>query len=178
MASGFTIDAGVCPTTHATVLLAVVQALRDGIEELAGESRCFLSDTAQPGTAIHENVFCTVSTADGSYESAPMVGAGSVGVLESAGIRVTVWSRMQLDRLEHSAWTLTESTRGLLPWKQRLLAILAGVQLYDRSGAVPVPLLIAPLAPLRSMHPSLPSSHDSFHSFSLLFQATFLWDLG
>jgi len=177
MSAGFSANATVCPTTQQRVLNAVVEKLRTDIAEFASESTCFLSTTASPGIEIHEDLFCTVAPIDGLFDERTPVGAGSRGIVEAAFIQVTVFSRMMLDRLEHSAQSFTDSSRGLLQLKQRVLQSLAGQQLYGDAPVNSVPLLIEFLRPVRSLHPGFDKGADDLRSFGLVFRGPFHWDL-
>lgn len=177
MAAGFSNAAGVCATTQAVVLTTIVRKLQSEILEFAHEGRCFLSDAPEPGTALQEPLFCTVAPAEGAFHSHPPAGAGPAGIVESSSVRVTLWSRVLLDRLEHSVTSWTDSTRGLLVLKQRVLAVLAGSQLYADFPLTNQPLLVEALAPVRSLHPAPVRGPDAFQSLVLVFQATFAWQL-
>lgn len=177
MATGFTTTASVCPTTHQAVLTEVVRKLRAEITEFATESTCFLSDVSAPGVEIQEDLFCTVAPQNGRFDLQPPIGSAEFGIDEVIQIGVTVWSRMQRDRLEHSAQSLTDGVRGLLVFKRRVLQALAGRQLYSDAPENSVPLLIEPLRPVQALHPLAGKSNDEFRSCSLVFQAAFTWDL-
>lgn len=177
MSAGFQASARVCATTHEAVLSAVVAKLRTEIAELSSESACFLSDTASPGVEIHENLFCTVSPASSTFEDRPPVGAADQGIVEVALIQVTLWSRMLLDRLDHSVRSLTDNSRGLLKYKHRILQSLAGSQLYLDAPDNSVPLLIDYLQPTQALHPHSSKITDDLRSFTVVFKARFYWDL-
>ncbi len=177
MASGFTSSATVCPTTHQIVLTEVVRKLRDEIAEFATESTCFLSDTPLPGVEIQENLFCTVAPLDGTFDDRMPIGAADLGIVEVVFIQVSIWSRMQLDRLDHSARSLTDHTRGLLGLKKRVLQVLAGQQIFSDHPVKSIPLLVEPLKPIRAAHPSARKASDDFSSVSLVFRAAFNWNL-
>ena len=177
MASGFTTSATVCPTTHQIVLAEVVRKLRDEISEFATESTCFLSDTPLPGVEIQEALFCTVAPLDGTFDEQMPVGASDRGIVEVVFIQVSIWSRMQLDRLDHSARSLTDHTRGLLGMKKRVLQVMAGQQIYSDHPVNAIPLLTEPFKPVRAVHPATRKVNDDLSSVSLVFRAAFNWDL-
>lgn len=177
MSAGFAATASVCPTTHEAVLSAVVRKLQSEIAEFASESTCFLCDSASPGVEVNEALFCTVAPADDTFDVRSPIGSADLGIVENAVIVVTVWSRVMLDRLDHASRTLTDSSRGLLAFKQRILRSLAGSQLYADAPANTEPLLIELLHPTRSSHPISRKGDDDLRSFALTFTATFNWDL-
>ncbi|MBS0205007.1 MAG: hypothetical protein JSS49_19035 [Planctomycetes bacterium] len=177
MSTGFSSSASVCPTTHEAILIAIVQKLRTDIGELGNESCCFLSDSPSPGIEIQEDLFCTVAPIDDTFDDQAPIGAAERGIVEVALVQVTVWSRLMLDRLEHSSQSLTDSSRGLLKFKQRSLQSLAGRQIYADAPLNLVPLLMEPLRPVRALHPTSRRGADDLRSVSLIFRAVFNWDL-
>lgn len=177
MPAGFSSSASVCSTTHEAVLTAIVHKLRTDIAELGNESCCFMSDAPSPGIEIHEDLFCTVAPADDTFDDRSPMGAAERGIVEFAVVQVTVWSRLMLDRLEHSNRALTDSARGLLKVKHRILQSLAGQQIYGDAPLNLVPLLIEPLRPVRALHPTSRRADDDLRSISLIFRAAFSWDL-
>lgn len=177
MATGFTTSAAVCRTTHQIVLTEVVRRLRDEIVEFATESTCFLSDTPLPGVEIQEDLFCTVTPQDGTFDEQLPVGAADLGIVEVILIQVSIWSRMQLDRLDHSGRKLTDHARGLLGLKKRVLQVLAGQQIFADHPVNATPLLTDPFKPVRSVHPSIRKANDDFSSVALIFRGAFQWDL-
>ncbi len=178
MSGGFTISASVCPTDHATILLAIAARLRHDIPDLFGsETTCFISDTAWPGVEVMDETFCTVHPADSDFDPKLPIGAGNLGIVENGIFHVTVWSRLMTDQIEHSVLALTDATRGALKLKQRVLASLAGQQIYADIPTNSVPLLLTWLRPLKAMHPHSRQGDGDFTSFSIAFLGPFIWNL-
>lgn len=177
MLSGFLLTAPVCPTTHDSVLNAVVKKVQIEVSEFDSDSTCFLSEVATPGIEISESLFCTVSPGDTTFDDRRSHGAGSRDIVESVIVIVTVWSRILLDPLNHSARSLTDSSRGLLRFKKQILRALAGKQLYLDAPTNSVPLLVESLTAVNSVHSTARRRDDDFSSFSINFRGAFCWDL-
>lgn len=146
-------------------------------DHFATESTCFISDVPWPGVDVNDDLFCTVCPASSHFDRDRPIGAADQGVVEQGVFQVTVWSRLSLDRLEHSAVAMTQAHRGLLKLKQRVLKALAGQQLYSDPPINTVPLLIEHLRPTQSVHPLSRQVNADYSSFSLIFDAPFYWDL-
>jgi hypothetical protein len=178
MNGGFTADASVCPTNHATILSAIVTKLRADIPDVFGsETTCFISDIAWPGIEVHDEVLCTVHPADSEFESEGAIGGGRQGIIENGVFRVTVWSKHSVDRIEHTVYALTDATRGILGLKKRVLQSLAGQQIYSDALANETPLLITCMRPLSATHPPSRQGDAEYTSFSIAFLGQFYWDL-
>lgn len=174
---GFSSSALVCPTTQNDVLLAIVAKLRHDIPEFDADSACFISDVPWPGIEVQNNLFATICPHDSSFDGQFPVGAGSFGIVEFAMFNVSVWSRIETDQLEHTDGALTDSIRGLLPLKQKVLKSLAGQQLYSDAPTNTRPLLVEWLRPTTAQHPPSRQFDDDFSSFSIVFEADMQWDL-
>jgi hypothetical protein len=178
MSAGFTASASVCPTTQVTVLQAIVRRLQAEIAELfASDSTCFVCDVPWPGVEVNDDLFCTVCVASSQFDPDLPIGAARGGIVERGQFKVTVWSRLAIDRLEQSTLTMTDPARGLLRLKQRVLTSLAGRQLYADAPGDAVPLLIEFLRPVGAQHPASRQDSADYSSFSIQFEAPFYWDL-
>ncbi|HEY4259089.1 MAG TPA: hypothetical protein VGM98_02965 [Schlesneria sp.] len=175
MPDGFSNSCEVGATNQIVVLQAIVDKLRVDISDLLGsESTCFISDVPWPGVDVQDQVFCTVSPANSQFMLEDPTGAGPDGVIEMAIFQVSAWSKILLDEIERSAIAMTDSTRGSLTLKQRVLKSLAGKQLYSNDGQ---PLLMSYLRPTSAVHPASGQGKGDFTSFSLAFQGAYYWDL-
>jgi len=179
MSIGFSPEAQVRPTTQAEVLLAVAQKIRASVPLLTNESVCFVSDTPEPSVEEQSNLFATVCPADGQYDNGIIDGAGNVGVAEVSPIIVTIFSRIEVDQIEHFQQGFVDATRGLFTIKKQVLTALAGKNLdggqYNGFGSL---LLMESLTPSRSRHPQSKGRGDEFASCGIVFDAKFTWELG
>jgi len=183
MVGGFAPN-NVCPTDHATVLVAIMAKLQNDLEDLFGhESVLYISDQ-EITVELADHLFCTVAPSDGAFPSDGVDGSGQYLVYENANFSVTVRSRIQTDQIERSTQAYLDQNRGLLPIKKRVLKALAGQQLYSApnygdqatydtsTGA----LLTAVLCPTRSQHQSQ-QEEDKFSEFTVGFSCQWNWDL-
>ena len=179
MSSGFSPEAQVRPTTHAEVLLAVATKIRSNVQSLGTENICFVSDTPEPSVEVNDNLFATVCPSDGQFDNGIIDGAGNVGVTELSPVIVTIFSRIEVDQIEHFQQGFTDVNRGLLTIKRQVLMALSGKNLdggqYNGFGSL---LLLEALTPSRSRHPLSKQRDDEFASCGLVFDAKFHWDLG
>ena len=175
MPTSFGGESGVLPTDQLTVLTAAVALIRFNVPAFEDSSQCFVSDTPWPSVEVHGNLFCTVCPRDGTFATGEAIGAQQDGIYEDTEIQVTVWSKIELDELEHAEAAFSDPERGILPLKKQVLMALAGKQLYDPESQQP--LLIMCLAPAASMHPPTRQHEDNYSSFSLTFHCSFNWDL-
>ena len=173
MPAGFGASANVCPTDQATVLCAIVSALRGNIPRLSSEMLCFVSDTPWPDVETHDRLFCTVCPGSASFEADSPVGGAQHGIVEVGRFIVTVWQKLDLDELERAEESFLDGQTGLLTLKSAVLKALAGRQMYSGGH----PLLQEHLRPVNSIHPPSRQHEDGFSSFSLVFDGAFFWDL-
>lgn len=173
---GFTSGADVPATTQAVVLGAVVDRIRAEVSEFSNESTCFVADAPWPSVEVHSDLFCTVAPGDGTFDPEMPVGAGELGIREHLTVRVTVWSRLMLDRLEQAELQFADSARGLSTLKHKLLKALAGRQLFTDADET-VQLLTEHLRPTRSRHPPGKQHEDDYSTFGLELEAVFDWNL-
>lgn len=176
MNSGFA-GTGVGAAKQADILLAVVDRLRSEISEFDSDTLCYITNVPWPGIEVTDNLFCTVCPTSDSFDPGSPVGAGENLIIENSLVQVSIWSRLLLDEAEHAEIALTDAERGLLTMKQKVLAALAGRQLFADPPDNTVPLLIEYLKPTTSVHPAPGSAPDDFSSCSLTFAASFYWDL-
>lgn len=177
MSSGFSPQAQVRPTTAIEVLSAVVAKIQATVPLLGNESTCFISDTPEASAEVQDNLFATVSMGSGQFDQGIMDGAGNMGVAELSTVMVTVFSRIEVDQIEHFSRGLTDPERGLLTLKQQILKALAGKNLdgglFNGFGSL---LLMEHLGPRQAIHPGS-RNRDDMASFSLAFDAKFSWNL-
>jgi hypothetical protein len=174
---GFNAAALVGHTDQATVLLAAVKLLRASVEQFNSPSLCFVSDLDWPSVEVQQNVFCTVSPSDGEFDQAGIIGGANVQVLEASTLQVNVFSRIQLDRIEHAPIAFLDRQRGLLPLKKSVLKALAGRQLYGDYPTNMIPLLTKWLTPMHAKTGATKKEEDDFVFLSITFDAPFYWDL-
>lgn len=160
-------------TTHAEVLMAVRDRLLNVFPEL-NPATCFLSMDPEPDIAVSHNLFLTIAPTGGVFDRDFITGAGKYGCAEESGIIVSVWSTILLDKLQQYEIALTESTRGLLAWKHKILAALTSHDLANASGDK---LLMNYMKPVTSDHPKQAMYRDGRVGFSLAFETDFVWNL-
>lgn len=160
------------PTTQTAVLSAVVTRLHAQVSELGNESVCFVSDYPYPPPNVASDLFATVSPVDGQFDEDIQVGAGNNSLIEYAGIVVTVFSRMKLDRAGKTESLLQDADRGLLPIKRKILKALASHRLLSGSDE----LLTSYLHALKSSAPRY-DPDLKMGVMSLFFKTDFEWDL-
>ncbi|HOM18888.1 MAG TPA: hypothetical protein PK777_16655 [Thermoguttaceae bacterium] len=111
-------------TTATDILLWVQQRLQTQLNLL--DSQCFLTaDNLSPPKAPPTDVFLTISPGGGQFHL-PEAAPGNL--LERWTFRVRIFCRVLLDRADHDQHRLVDQTRGLLRWKQMVLAALTGLE--------------------------------------------------
>jgi hypothetical protein len=158
------------PTTQVTVLQAIVERLRSQVAQLSSESTCFLSMDPEPCHEERQNLYATVAPMSGRFDDE--IFDGSAYANELAGVVITVWSMMKLDRPGGDVRMMTEDARGLLNLKRAILKALKGHDLLDGEGHK---ILVRPMRPLNAGHPQRHEEEQG--SFSLSFSTDFIWDL-
>ncbi len=167
-------------TTEDAVLEAIVARLRSRITEFRNENTCFVSLDPEPEEEQRQNIFATVSPADGAhYDQAQFIGAGNDGVREISGFTVTVFSGMKLDRPDEQRQLLLHEQRGLLKLKRDILRAL--LRNDDGSGWMPTnssgaSLLTDFIAPVSAGFPRA-SASGKYGMLSVTFSANWVWDL-
>ena len=163
----------VIATNQVDVLAAVVTRLKAAVTELDGDSLCYVSDYPAPPENVQNDLFATVSPSDGTFDVDLQEGAAANDVREYAGILVTVFSKMKLDRHGRTDSLLSDSTRGLLPLKRKILKALAGHRLQDGSSN---DLTTSYLYAQKASAPRW-DADTKLGVMSLYFSTDFLWDL-
>lgn len=178
MSGGFSPSAQVRPTDAAEVLTAVLTKLRGDVEALRNESVCFITDIMDPSYEVNSNFYATVCFGDGQFDQGFSDGSGNLGVVESTSILVTVFSKIQVDRIERFQAGMLDSKRGLLVIKKQILKSLANKNLDGGTyNGNPSLLLLEPLYCRHAGHQQRRPVADQA-SFSLSFDAKFWWYLG
>lgn len=160
----------VVATDQIAVLNAVVARL---IAQVSGlnASTCFISDSPEPPAASQNNLFVTVAPVGSRFDEEAQVGAGAAELIEYAGVSVTIWSDMKLDRNEQAKYLLTDASRGLLAVKKAILKALVGHNLQVSGGDGLV-------AYMRAVNCSPPGyTQGGLGRMTLMFSTEFLWDL-
>lgn len=163
----------VIATNQVDVLAAVVTRLKAAVSELDGDSLCYVSDYPAPPEQAINDLFATVSPSDGTFDVDLQEGAAANDVREYAGVLVTVFSKMKLDRHGRTDSLLSDATRGLLPLKRKILKALAGHRLQDGSGN---DLTVNYLFAQKASAPRW-DADAKLGVMSLYFSTDFLWDL-
>ena len=163
-------------TNQSIVLQAVVDRLIGEIPEFSN-STCFLTTVPpdEPPANIRDNLFATVSPTNGRFREDVHEGAGIFGTFEEAGVMVTVFSSIRLDRIGHDSNLMMDTARGLFAIKHKIIKALSGHDLLDTAGNQ---ILTNYMAPLTSDRPQ--SSRDAKTAagdLSLVFSTDFEWDL-
>lgn len=164
------------PTDHATVLQAVVDRLIDQLEDVGVSGKtCFIADEPEiVETPSADNLFITVCPIDSQFDEGALVGAAENLCIEESGVLVSIHSAMDLDRVEHAKAVLTNSQRGLLVIKQRILKALTGHRLVDGGGNE---LLVNLIHPMRAQNLVPRNDRTRLKRVSLMFSTDFQWDL-
>lgn len=162
----------VVPTTQKTVLEAVVARLKAEVSELNGESLCYVSDYIDPPENVQTDLFAQVSPSDGQFDVDIQEGAGENDVREYAGVIVTVFSRVKLDRNGKTESLLVDATRGMLPLKRKIIRALAGRQLSSGGSDLLVNHVFAQRASAPRYDRDL-----RLGVMSIFFSTDFEWDL-
>lgn len=157
-------------TTPAAILPWIIERLRAALRLSA--SQCFLAaDHLSPPTAPPGDVFLTVSPGSGQFHL-PEAAPGHLQ--ERWTFRVRIYCRVLLDRADHDESRLLDATRGLLTWKQKVLAALTGLDnpQWNLRGWI---------APVAATEPQwLQGGRNgelNYLSLAIDFQADFDWDL-
>ena len=164
-------------TDHGTVLEAVVTRLIDQISELTTKT-CFIAteppDDIPPN--VRDNLVCVVSPTDSRFDLGVHDGAGADGTFEYAGVMLTIFSSMKLDRVGHDESLLLDVKRGLYVVKKSILKALSGHNLLDANDNT---LLVNWMAPLSCESPraARDNKHGLTGSFAIVFSTDFDWDL-
>lgn len=157
-------------STQAEVLEAIVERLISQIEQLA-DNTCFLSLTPEPPVNVSQNLFVTVAPLAGTFGEGEFEGGGENVTFERAGVVVTIFSAIKLDRVAHAAEILLDKNRGLLEWKRKILRTLAGHDPTVEGGDETLTELVTPLD-------SSPITYDGKHArLMLTFSTDIDWDL-
>lgn len=166
-------------TDQDAVLDAVVERLRDQIEEFNAKNKCFVSLDPEPEEEQRQNVFATVSPIDGDYDRGTFDGAGRYGVLERSGFTVTAFSLVKLDRPDEQYAALQHESRGLLILKKKILkAILVANDggTWMPTNASGASLLTDFIAPVRAGFP-MAAEFSKHAKLSVTFSANWMWNL-
>jgi len=159
-------------TDHATILDAVVKRIRSQIPEFSGTS-CIVSFKPEPAANVDKNLFCTVAPTDGQFELDNQIGGGAENLVEQAGVAVTMFSAMKLDRSDVHESVLMEKSRGLLVLKKKLLKALVGHDLQTPNGDY---ILASQMHALRASQPGEDGQGRVF--LQVTFSTDFGWDIG
>lgn len=174
---GFQPQAQVRPTDQIEVLEAIVAKLRASIPAFSEESTCFISESPDPSIEIQSNLFAMVSPSNGTFDQSMVDGSGNLGLSETFGVVVSVFSRLERDELERYLIGLTDPTNGLLSLKKQVLKAIGGKNLdgglFNGFDSL---LLLEALTPSRSTHPNS-KQYDELATFSLTFDCRFWWDM-
>lgn len=161
-------------TDQRTILAAILSRIR-GVDGFS-EQNCVLTveqnsdGGVHPATNLNHDVFCTVKVLASFGDEGAFEGGGENVVVERAGIMVTIFSRMKLDRNDTVERMLLDPSRGLLEMKRRVLKALCG---YD----IPVKTNEASTGLVEPITCSSPTHDGERGSISLTFSTDFEWDL-
>lgn len=166
-------------TTQDEVLTKIVERIRSQIEEFNAENKCFVSLEPEPEEEQRQQIFSTVSPAEGTYDAGMFDGAGNDGVREVSGFIVTVFSEMKLDRPDGSQKLLQHDARGLLALKLKILKALlsnADGSQWTPTNASGTPILTDYIAPVSAGFPMAADS-GKHGRLSVTFSANWVWNL-
>ena len=163
-------------TDQSTILDRVVARLIDQVAALNAKT-CVV--TAQPPdeppAQLRENLFCSVSPADGRFDQELLEGGGQNTLVEHSGVVVVLWSAMKLDRTGVNISLLTDAARGLFDLKRRVLKALTNHDLANGNGDQ---ILQEPMRPILSEAPRATEQHQSgVGDLAITFLVDFEWDL-
>lgn len=159
-----------------TVLQAVVDRLIAAVATTPAlnDSTCFLSIEPDPPVMLPSNLFLTVAPNEGQFDPGLHDGGGIDQTTEEAGVVVSIFNRIHLDRGGRDGKLMSESARGLLTLKRLVLKALSG---YDLSVSGN-PLLRNLMAPLKCSAPRrIDEEGRLIGAISLYFSTDFDWDL-
>lgn len=160
-----------------TVLQAVADRLIASVATTPAlnDSTCFLSLQPLPPVMLPSNLFLTVAPIEGRFDSGLHDGGGIYQTMEEAGVVVTVFSRVHLDRGGRDGKQLSESARGLLTIKRLILKSLSGHDLLTSGGST---FLRNLMAPMRCDAPGKIQEEGNLIGYlPIYFSTDFDWDL-
>lgn len=153
---------------------AILQWVRERLKTALqlSDSQCFFTaDSLNPPVAPPADVFLTVSPGGGQFHL-PEAAAGNL--MERWTFCVRIFCRVLLDRADHDEKRLFDATRGLLAWKQKVLAALTGLDNPDWN-------LRGWIAPAAATAPQWlqggRNAELNYLSLAIDFQADFDWNL-
>lgn len=155
------------------MLAAIVDVIRLAIPELSTPEACYVSDYPQPPANVSGNLFCQVSATDGEFPEDLQAGAGENNLQEYAGVVVTVWSKIKLDRTGKTEALVLDPNRGMLAIKKKILTALKPQNLVDPDGYW---LLTNFLMPRSCSAPRYDEKFDG-GTMALHFSTDFAWSL-
>jgi len=126
-------------TNSTSVLNAVVQVLRSELE--LSDRQCYLSIMPRLAPRILRGGKAVITVAPGRSQF-PVPEQGTQQCVEEWFVTITIFTRVDLDPVDHAEAVLSDAERGLLGWKERILQTLVGRALFDEQNN---PLLRDPL---------------------------------
>ncbi len=118
-------------TTQQAILEQVADRLRDQLSVPDGSVYLVLEPMAPPDAPRGGPFFLGVSAGAGQFPPEEQVEGN---ITEEWTLGVTLYVRMALDQTDVSSSRLIDTTRGILPLKQRILAALVGWDATLESG--------------------------------------------
>ncbi len=161
-------------TTQADVLLRVRDRLIARISGLT-DTTCFLTLEPEPPMELKSNLFVTVCPMSGRFDDGALTGGGQEVAIEEAGVIVTIWSACKLDKAGEATAALTDTTRGVLVLKRKILQALTSHDLLDANGNK---MLVDYMQPVTSDIPRASVYGETQKiGVPLAFSTNFAWDL-
>lgn len=157
-------------TNHVDILNAVVARLQAQVTGFNSVT-CFVSDVPEPPANVAQQIFATVAPTSSQFDQANQIGGGANVLIEDAGITVTIFSKLTLDRVGQAAILLTETTKGLLVKKKQILKALVGWMPVDGSNNQ------IGVSHMRALGCSPVGQYQDGGRMSIQFSSEFLWDL-
>lgn len=158
------------PATQDAILLAVVARLQTELS--LSPSECFLSCHPEATPSVNHNLWMTVSAEDGQIDGSAFAGGGKATLFEETFAVVTIFSAMRLDRTEHSTSFLTDTARGVLIHKRKVLKALAQFDPTNGDGNF---ILNEPMIPTSCPRPL--NDRQRIGDVQLWFSLSYQWDM-
>lgn len=163
-------------TNIADLLEAIQEKLIEDIDRL-NESNCIISQRDQAPQMTTGQTLVQISIGAIPFEEALWHGGERFQVTGSVTLGITVFNTMALDQPSHDKDLLLDKDRGLLPWVDEILNVLAAFEPENKDADR---LLREPLQPLGISEPAHRPEAAQEHDRGIVdvnFLMTFDWDL-
>lgn len=158
-------------TDQITVLNAVVCRLIETVSVLTDKTCRVGLEDEELAEGVRDYLTAIVSPAEGRFLQPEQSGGGGNVLIEESTLLVTLHSRMKRDRSGTSEAVLSDSSSGLLYWKQKVLKSLVGWMATDGDNFLLTDYMYA----LNAGNPR--HYRNDYATLKLVFSANFLWDL-